>query len=278
MLVKAVHRENTGPIPFGRLIWHKTFARHTELHYDLAWSPPFFVALFITEGCGHFRRADGFAARIQAGDVLLLFAGMPSGLKAGDGHPLDFLLYGFDGPVFRLWESSGLLAPDSPCIALGAVEPWRHRWLTIPLPEQANIPDREMTETCRLQQMLSEMRQAGLQRSQKAPESWVDRVYALLEATPRQHFRLENLAESMHMPPETFRKQFRRHFGMGPKRYYDKLLGQKACELLCADSQSHWHIAAQLGFPDEFTFSRFFKRTVGIAPALYRASTKEQMR
>lgn len=278
MLIKSVHRQRCQEIPFGKLIWYKEFERHEELHYDLSWTPPFFVVLLFTQGRGFYKREDGFSCEINAGDVLQLFPNKASGFKSESGSPLDCLLYGFDGPIFDLWKRSKLLDEENPLYSLPSIESWKKRWLDIPLPEETDIPDRDVIETCQLQKTLSDMRHASAQhRTASDRDSWQHEVHTILESEVRTSLDFSDVASRVNMNPETFRKRFRRHFGVSPKRYYDRLLAEKASLLLRNKTLSCWQVADSLGFPDEFSFSKFFKRVVGLPPSQYRTRYVESV-
>jgi len=58
------------------------------------------------------------------------------------------------------------------------------------------------------------------------------------------------------------------------KAYLQRRLVQRASELLLTSEQTVRHIAEALGFADEFYFSRWFKRQVGVAPTRFREQAR----
>jgi AraC-like DNA-binding protein len=67
-----------------------------------------------------------------------------------------------------------------------------------------------------------------------------------------------------------FSARFRELVGESPKRYLTRCRLAKAATLLHATDLSLATIARRTGYETEFSFSRAFKRTFGIAPGTYR--------
>jgi AraC-like DNA-binding protein len=82
------------------------------------------------------------------------------------------------------------------------------------------------------------------------------------------------LAEWMGMESGNFIRDFRKRIGITPKAWIDRNIFREACRRLLASGASVKEIAAELGFSDEFYFSRFFKRRAGLPPSAYRARNR----
>lgn len=78
------------------------------------------------------------------------------------------------------------------------------------------------------------------------------------------------LAALVDLSEVYFRKLFTRHFGCPPIAYHQQLRIRKACQLLEGDAGSISDIAAALGYPNIYDFSRAFKKRVGVSPSHYR--------
>ena len=65
-------------------------------------------------------------------------------------------------------------------------------------------------------------------------------------------------------------KLFHDHAGTSPSRYLTDLRMQKAKKLLLDSQLSIKEIAARVGYPDPFHFSKSFKNAVGMSPAQFR--------
>jgi AraC-like DNA-binding protein len=58
---------------------------------------------------------------------------------------------------------------------------------------------------------------------------------------------------------------------MAPHRYRQSRVMDQACQLLCTTHRTISEIAANLGFCDEFHFSRSFKKITGKSPSTFRS-------
>ena len=81
---------------------------------------------------------------------------------------------------------------------------------------------------------------------------------------------VEQMAEVMHMNKKTFTKKFIYDNGFSPKSFFNRILVRKTAEYLSSSDMTIREIAAHVRFCNEFYFSRFFKKHLGISPREYR--------
>lgn len=81
---------------------------------------------------------------------------------------------------------------------------------------------------------------------------------------------IANVASGLGLNLNTLRLKFKSDFGFTLKHYIDLGVAEKAKELLLLTNKSLKDIAYELKFNDEFYFSRFFKKIVGVSPRQYR--------
>ncbi|MBU0715092.1 MAG: helix-turn-helix transcriptional regulator [Verrucomicrobia bacterium] len=100
-------------------------------------------------------------------------------------------------------------------------------------------------------------------------------VFREIENNPPAAISPAKLAALLHLAPITFARMFRRDMGKTLKAYIDDKTLEKGKRQLLFTSLKIKEIAHELGFEDEFYFSRFFKKHVRLAPSEYRVKNKD---
>jgi len=99
------------------------------------------------------------------------------------------------------------------------------------------------------------------------------KVKQRLETRPEEMLSLEQMAELAGLSVSHFCAEFRRQFAMAPGRYQARCRIGRARYLLGVRRQQVQEVAAALGYADAFTFSKAFKREIGVSPREYRSAT-----
>lgn len=81
---------------------------------------------------------------------------------------------------------------------------------------------------------------------------------------------VKDAAEYVHMHEKRFIMNFKKAVNISPGQYIHRCKMQKAAELLSDSDMKITDIAAYLGFADQYSFSKAFKRTFGESPSLFR--------
>lgn len=81
---------------------------------------------------------------------------------------------------------------------------------------------------------------------------------------------MDSLARMEHMSCTAFRSAFKKHTGVSPNEYLITQRISAACQLLARTDKSVSAIAAEVGYGDQYYFSRIFKKKVGMPPLRYR--------
>lgn len=92
----------------------------------------------------------------------------------------------------------------------------------------------------------------------------------LLEAFFLIERSVQFYAHELALGLDSFSKKIKRELGKSPSRFIQDRVVLEAKKLLHLTYLSIKEIAAKLGFEDEFYFSRYFKKNVGISPSSFR--------
>lgn len=88
--------------------------------------------------------------------------------------------------------------------------------------------------------------------------------------------RISTLCELAELSPSAFFARFKRVTGQSPIAYLIRARMGLAVRLLEQPNLGIKQIAALVGYPDEFHFSRRFKSTIGLSPRHYRATATQK--
>ena len=109
-----------------------------------------------------------------------------------------------------------------------------------------------------------------------AEANWVEQVTGEVRYYIDHHLgsslRLQELANVVSISESYLSKIFKQATGKTITEYIQQARIEKAIDYLFAGTLSISQIAAQLGFYDQFHFSKTFKAFTGMAPSIYRSA------
>jgi len=88
---------------------------------------------------------------------------------------------------------------------------------------------------------------------------------------------MEELARSSGVSTSRFYQAFRSYTGLTPLKYMTKLRLDASMRMLSGTSSSIVDVAHSVGYPDEYYFSRLFKKHMGLAPTEYAQLAKKRV-
>lgn len=232
-----------------------------------------YALVYVFDGGGFYLDANGKNQRVTAGDLIFVFPTLAHRYGPDAGQTWSEFYLVFTGPVFELWERTGLLRPEQPIHHLEPIDHWLSRFESVlGAPRKLGFAP-PLLEVCRLQNVLAEALVGGSKGSARQAElQWVSRACALLEADLTRDVDLRGLARKMGAGYASFRKRFTQIVGVPPGRYRATRIIDRACALMQRGDLTDKQIAGELGFCDEFHFSRRFKQIVGQSPRQFRRS------
>ncbi len=101
-------------------------------------------------------------------------------------------------------------------------------------------------------------------------DSIVNRASRVVHQHIEQNITASSIAQSLFISSSTLNKLFKKERGISLRHYIDITRYQLICRLLCDASQSLSSISTNVGFADDVTFTRWFRRHGGMSPSDYR--------
>lgn len=230
-----------------------------------------YALVYLLEGGGRMKSGNLPIIKCRAGDLLFVYPDIPHGYGPGPGETWSEFYLVFDGPVFDLWRRAGLLQPQRPVLRLPVIRKWLPQLEAIAAPDLPETTKGMLQRVCRLQKFLSDIAEEAEASIPAIP--WLESAMDIL--VNRQDLTPEQIARSLGLSYETFRKEFTRRAGMPPARYRQRRLIDQARVLMTERRLSNKQIAETLGFYDEFHFSRRFHQITGQTPRQFRRVGRE---
>lgn len=85
---------------------------------------------------------------------------------------------------------------------------------------------------------------------------------------------LEQVAEEFELSKSYINAIFQKYTQNAPMDFYNKLKMKEACKMLRSSENMYiYDVARRLGYNDQYYFSRFFKKIIGVSPKTYKNST-----
>nr|WP_281378817.1 AraC family transcriptional regulator [Paenibacillus phyllosphaerae] len=110
------------------------------------------------------------------------------------------------------------------------------------------------------------------EQSPESPEASILSAIQYVDEHFAQEISVQKLAELANMRPAQFTALFRQITGRKPLEYVNYVRIEQAKELLMRSDDPLRDIASQVGFRDEYYFSRRFRQLTGLAPRQYDRS------
>jgi Transcriptional regulator containing an amidase domain and an AraC-type DNA-binding HTH domain len=103
---------------------------------------------------------------------------------------------------------------------------------------------------------------------------YIKNSLAFMEKNLNTTLTLQDLVSFNNLSKSQLTEIFKTKTGYSPIDYFIRLKIQKACSLLDLSDLSIYEIAAQLGYEDQYYFSRSFRKIMGMSPSSYRKIKK----
>ena len=234
-----------------------------DKHFD-----GYFTLQYISAGAVELRY-DGKVHQLSGRCFWPHFPGPRTQLRPAPGHRWwEHRYVAFKGPLAARWAAEGLLLAepqrspgnrkyDGAFDTLLELVQRRDRW---GLQRAIN----------QLERILLEL--ADARTTQQHRDPWLARIHELFDREPHAAFDYAQLAKQTGMALSTLRRRFRKASGIPLHAYALQCRAAAARKLLGESTLSIKEIAEKLGYADVYFFSRQFRESTGVPPAMYRKS------
>lgn len=214
--------------------------------------------------------------------IFLLTPGMKFNIKNSTNYPMQ--IYCLEFNIFRIKEQSlshRLFEKDLSFPISGLINYFNQRsqrlFKLLILEYQKDESKKKYQYESYLRELLENVLYECSMPVQGTPEDIFSFISSYIQNNfHKNNIKLEKLAAISGLHPTYFSQLFKSKMNKSPIDFLNQVRMNKAKELLINSNQTVREIAHQVGYQDEFYFSRRFKKNSGYAPTLYKKRKKVQ--
>jgi AraC-like DNA-binding protein len=231
-----------------------------------------YALVFLLSGSGLYRDARGREIPLRSGHAIHVFPELAHAYgPSTPGAEWNEVYVVFEGPVFSTLRDCSLLSADQPVSKLPSTSQTYERLKRIFEQRHPGVERHATQAVGRFLALLFYISTHPDASTATAEDDTIRAAMGLLAAPHEGRWRsAHEVAARVGMAYETFRKRFRRSVGLPPARYQMQKKIERACASLYQGPSSLKQLAADLGFFDEFHFSKAFRQVMGQPPSTYR--------
>lgn len=248
----------------------KETAERSQYHF----ANDFYSCFLLLRGQGEYITEEGEVIALEEGDLVQRTPGRVHSTRVEpDGQWLEFFIS--VGADFYETENRLGVLPDAP-VKKGVfegidIEHFQSLISRLKATGQNELP----TMALELQREILKLFGYGVPMKENRNSNVLyQKACDILSQNLESEISMEELAKDIDVGYETFRKEFRRIYGVSPNKYRIEKRMEQACMLLDSGIPIK-EIARMVGYEDVYSFSKQFAKTYGTAPGRYRTRKME---
>lgn len=232
---------------------------------------PYYYLIMVLEGEGVFIQG-GQTYTLRKNDLFCLFPQVTHEYYTMEHALLRKSFFAFDGKLaLQLLDRIGL-GPYSPHLpngltadALSLMEQF------FSLVSNKEKPPSDLSRLAIFHQLFDTLSESKIPHGTPASAgSWLQKAKDYLEIHYADGITIESVAEYVGIDRTHFSKAFNKAFGLSPMKFVQQLRMNEATLLMKQTDYKLAEIAQSVGYPDLFSFSKAFKKQLGVSPNTYR--------
>ncbi len=243
----------------------KTAAEQSQYNFTI----DYYSGFLLLSGSGRYYTSDKEVIPIKAGDFVQRIPGVCHSTEiTTDGNWAEFFI-SFGRGTFNYLSGLNLL-PTSPVTHTHIDDNTVHQFTRF-MHQLKTAGDNELPF---LALKAQEMVLAIVNRPSKGARTpstrdAIEEACRILSSDIHKSISLEEVAATLHMSYENFRKHFRRNIGVSPLQYRLEQK-MKQAKLMLLSGASIKETAQLTGYGDAYSFTKQFTNSVGITPGRYK--------
>ena len=224
----------------------------------------FYSLSHMHDGAGRLWLGPDKEIDVKAGQCVMICPQSVNRYGGVNGQVYDEDSIRFAGPVADMMRKTGIIKD-------GVFEFGEARRL-LPVIKLVSDParDSQINANIAFQKLLIDIYNENKLQNVVKSDVVLDKLIETIKEQIDRWWTVSEMSDFCNLSNDQFRRVFFKRTGMLPKIYIDRLKIQKAGELLMSNRFKITEIAAQLGYVDQYHFSRRFKKITGLSPRKYR--------
>ena len=239
---------------------------HQRFHY---------IVHYAVKGKGIFKSSAQETYKISAGDAFAIYKNDTVYYQSDHNNPLHYYWIGFNGADSEKIMRYLGFSKSKPVIQLKNFDMIKDAFNNL-LCFNANKDSYNTLSN--FFYCLKIIRQSNhtVPASTPVSDTLLSSAISYMETNLDKNLLIEDIAKHLNVDRSTFTKKFKATFNIPPHKYLLKLKLSKAEMLLEMSEYNISEISEQLGFTDNYIFSKIFKKHYGISPNAYRKLRKSK--
>lgn len=248
-----------------------------------------YILIYCVNGNGWYR-VNGCEHQVGKGQFFILPPDVPHAYGASKGDSWTIYWVHFSGEYAEVY-AEGMQTPQNINVTTNSrimdrINIFEEILLT--LQSGDSLEDLRYASSL-LHHFLASMRYLGQFRKSQRPEEQhchtsqtatdadiiCDRTIHFLKENIENRISLQNIIDYTGYSQSHLSALFKKHTGMSPLAYFNRLKIERACQLLKDTDLKVNQICLKLGIDDQYYFSRLFSKAMGISPTAYRETVHD---
>lgn len=229
-----------------------------------------YIFHFITRGKGVFRQGTDTYS-VEKGQVFLITPDIFCSYTADEKEPYSYIWVEFDGPAVKDYLNKCGISPCSPIytgIDLTCIEYLEtmidcHSY-NLRVQAYFLLALDKMIQNC------PEDKRPSSESAEPPSEMYIRHATKYISLNYWKNPSVQELADFCGIDRSHLSRLFKQKINQSPQEYIVHYRINIACSLLKTTSLSLLQIASALGYSDQFTFSKAFKKEKGMSPSVWR--------
>jgi len=233
---------------------------------------PQYLIHYIIDGEGSYS-VNNKTYKLKKNQGFLICPNVLTYYEADKDNPWTYMWVGFNGVKAQTYLSYANLSEDNLIFEYSKDDSLKNY-----ISEMLKLKEREHSNELKLEGLLyffmsalaKTQKNTINQKCYKSTELYLEKSIEFIENNYPNNVKVNDIASYIGINRSYLTNIFRKNINMSPQKFLINYKIDKACELLNNPELSIKVIAASVGYADPLTFSKIFKKVIGINPKSYR--------